>query len=91
MAQITLDGVHLHLASFNLGDVQNVVDQCHQGFGTVHDRDDHFLFAGVEGAMGEGLRHTENAVQGGADFMAHGRQKFRFRFVGGLGLTPGVV
>ena len=83
--QIEFDGVHFQLARFDLGEIQNVVDDRQQrvrgGFGGLEKL---ALFAGQAGIQRQ-VDHSRHAVHGSANLVAHIRQELALGPVGGLG------
>src|SRR5207253_699630 len=80
-AQVELADVELELARLDLGEVEDVVDDRQQVFGTATDRAEEVALLGAEGRLQEQVRHAEDAVHRRADLVAHVGQE--------LGLEPG--
>ena len=83
-----LDHFKLDLASFNLGQIQNVIEQFEQGLARRQDGACVILALGLPDlGHRQHLRHAQDAVHRGAHFMAHGRQELtlgQVRSLGGL-------
>jgi len=72
---------HGQLAGFDLGKVEDVIQNVQQAFAeprsvSTYSRDSFAVSGSCE------LRHAENAVHGRPDLMAHVRQKFSFGHAG---------
>ena len=85
--QAEVHGFQFQLARLNFGEVQDVVDDPQQvAPRRLHGFSPHALLR-LQFAVDEQLIHAQYAVHGGANFMAHGGQKFAFglaRSFGGL-------
>jgi len=86
-------GAHFHLlrlerklARFDLGEIQNVVDQSQQRAGGAFDGGEIFRLLPVELGLQRELGHADDRVHGSPDFMAHVGQKFAFQPPGSFGL-----
>jgi len=91
VAEIELQRFHLQLAGFDLGQVEHVVEDAQQAFAGLADDFQPFdLFRG-QGVAGHGLGHAEDAVEGRADFMAHGGQEGGLGGAGGVGLADRLI
>ena len=76
----------IHFSRLNLGDVENIVEQGQQHLAGIEDDARVVLPLVVfERRHQQHLRHAEDAVHRGADFMAHGGQKAALGDVGGFG------
>ncbi len=84
LAEIEIRGFQLHAARFDLGKIENVVDDVEQmPAGTEH----HFciFFLGrVETGSQQQFGHTQHAVHRGANLVAHRRQKLALGLARGL-------
>ncbi len=77
----------LQLARLHLGEIQNIVDDAQQVCGRGGDlREIILLLRGQIGLHGQ-IAHADDAVHGGADFMAHIGDEFRFEATGLLQLV----
>ena len=82
--QVEGDPVHLHPARLDFGKVQDVVDDAQQRVGGALDDFGEFPLLALQGGFQQQARHADDAVHGGADFVAHGGQEFAFGLVGGF-------
>ena len=91
VAQIEVDRVEIQFARFDLGKIQNVVDQREQRI-RGHLRQSQILaLFGVELRVEHQFRHAHDAVHGRADFMAHVGQEFALGAVGRFGRFLGAL
>ena len=76
----------LHLASLDLGEIEHVVDEHQQVLAAPLDDLDAFLLVGREVFRAlEDLREAEDAVQRGAQLVAHAREELALGLVGAIG------
>ncbi len=76
LAQREFDGIHFQPAGFDLGEIQNIVQQFEQ---RMRRKPRHLqVFALLRGQVGgqRQVRHADDAVHRRADFMAHVGQEF---------------
>ena len=73
--------VHQHLARFNAGKVENVIDNMQQRLGRAHHQREVFPLLRVELGVQTELGHAQDTVHRGADLMAHVGEKGAFRLV----------
>jgi hypothetical protein len=71
MAKISFTG-------FDLGKVQDVIDDCQERFTTGSNRFGKFALLGIQVAIEQYGRHPDHAVHRGADLVAHVGQEFAF-------------
>ena len=84
--------LHHHLPGFQFAHVQHVVDQCQKMVsGEVYFIKAAVHLPGIVPVGAEDVQHTENAVDGGADVVAHAAQEAGLGGVGPLGLLGGVL
>ena len=69
--QVHVQFLEVELAGFDLGEIQDVVDDGKQRVAAGTDRLDVFLLVLVERGVEQQARHADNAVHGRADFVAH--------------------
>ncbi len=82
-AHIVGDVLDHHLAGFDLGKIQNVVQQSQQGIGrTLGDLQLLALF-GIERAVQHHFQHAQQSVHGRAQFMRHVGQELALGLAGG--------
>jgi hypothetical protein len=77
-----------HLADFDLGEIQHVVDDVEQGIGALGGGGGKLALALIQLRLLEQFDHAQNTRQRGADFMAHVGQKLALggaRPIGALG------
>ncbi|MEI2808527.1 MAG: hypothetical protein V9G18_22060 [Albidovulum sp.] len=72
------------LAGFQLGEIENAVDDGRQDARGVLEQAQVALLGSVERRFGENVDEAHEAVQGGADLVAHGGHEPRFRAAGRL-------
>ena len=89
--EVELLGEDLDLGGLDLGEVEDVLDDAHEGFAGGADGLNHFLLVGGEVGVEEERRHADDPVHGGPDLVAHGGEELGFGAVGGLGLFLGAV
>ena len=70
--------VQLQLAGFDLGKIQNIVEQAQHGLGRTLGLADVIELALVEFGGVHQLQHAQNGIHGGADFVAHIGQELAF-------------
>ena len=75
----------LKLARLNFGVVQNIVNDAHHGATRIACDVQHLALISTQGGVGQQLQQTQEAAHGGANFMAHGGQKFILGLSGFLG------
>ncbi len=90
-AQIKIQTLQRQLAGFDLGEVQNVVDEVQQAFRARSGQFGVLSLLGIQLGLQEQLRHSNDTVHGGSDLMTHLRQKLRLGNVGQLGLNGHLV
>ena len=74
-AHVERDRADAHLAGFDAGEVEDVVDDGQERIGTLFDGGQVVALAIVEAALFEQLDHAHDAVHRGADLVAHVGQK----------------
>ena len=88
---LEIDRFKFKLARFDLGQIEDIVQERQQGFaGTLNGFDAAALFVGKR-AVVEQSRHAENAVHRGPDLMTHAREEQGFCPVGLAHLIDGVL
>jgi len=75
--QIEVDGFYVQLARFNLGKIQNVVDDREEAFGAQAGAFCIFVLVPIQRGIEQQVDHAKDAVHGRADLMAHGGEKVR--------------
>jgi len=76
-----MDGIELHLPGFELGKIQDVVDDAKQVIPRVLQGAHVMLLACIEFGIVQQLGHAENTVHRRTDFMAHIGQKIALELV----------
>ena len=77
----------LELTGLDLGKIKNIIDDCQQGcVGDLHQFDVAALLAGELAGPRQEIDEAADAGQGGADFVAHDREKVGLGVVRVLGL-----
>ena len=84
--QVELDIFQFHVPGFDLGEVQDVVDDAEQMPAGLQHGIGIALLGGIQGGAEQQFGHAQHPVHGGADFVAHGGEKFALGLAGGLGL-----
>ena len=82
-------GLQLQLPGFDLRQVEHVVENGQQGLAGLLDDLHPLALNRRQGLGGHDLGHAEDAVERGADLVAHGGQEGALGDVGGLGVVPG--
>ena len=93
LTQIEIPWIEDDLPRLDLRVVEDVVEDAEQGLARrLNDREPRALVV-RESAVADDAKHAEDAVHGGADLVAHGREELALRLVGGLGpfSRPGVI
>ena len=80
------DAFDLHLAGFDLGHIEDVVEDTQQHLARAADRADHAALAFFGQGAFQDFGHAQNAVQRRPDFMAHIGQEHGFRLARLFGL-----
>lgn len=83
MAKLT--DFELGAARFDLREVEDVVQDAHQGLAGLHDDVEEAPLLGVERGLGEKAGEAENAVHRRPDLVAHRREEGALGPVGGIG------
>ena len=78
------------LSALDLGEVENIVDQGQQGAPAVLGDFDVMALVRSQVCLQQQLDHANDAVHGGADFVAHVGQEAALGAIGGLGAFAGV-
>ncbi len=79
------------MAGLDFGEVEDVVDEGQEALAAdADDLGEFFLFAGERGVHEQG-RHADDAVHGGADLVAHGREELALGDVGLFGGDGGLA
>ena len=84
-AQIEFDRLAGHVSRFDLGEIEDVVDDVEQVPARALHRFGELARLKVQLAAQQQLRHAQHAIHGGADFMAHGGQERALGPAGRLG------
>ena len=74
---------------FDLGQVEDGIDDFHQVFSGVFDLVQAFGLAGVGAGAAHQMRHAEDGVHRRADFMGHVGEECALGLIGGFGLVLG--
>ncbi len=89
LLQVEGDGLQFQLAGFDLGEVQEVVDNGEQYLPGLADGFQVVALLLIEFAAGQQLYHAQHAVHGCADLVAHSGQEFTLGMGGAFGHTAG--
>ena len=89
LAERKLDRLELKLAGFDFGKVENVVDEPQQRVGRVFDRFHITPLSRVQGRAQRQIRHANDGVHWGADFVAHVCQEVALGTTGRFGCLLG--
>ncbi len=79
-------GHNLQTAGLDTGDIENVIDDAHEGLARCADRGKMFPLGGGQFRPAHDVHQPQHAVERGAKLMGHRRQKFGLGEVGRLGL-----
>ena len=85
VGQVEVDCFELHVARFNLGEIQDVVDDGKQVLARTQRRHGPLALLRCQRAAQQQLVHAQHAVHWRANLMAHGGQKFTLGPVRRLG------
>jgi len=86
-----LDGLHFEIARFNLGEVEDVIDDGEQRLGGRLDHVGVAELLGVEPRVQQEIGHADDAVHGGANLVTHVGEKLALGPVRGFGRKPGFL
>jgi hypothetical protein len=89
VADVEEGAVEFEAAGFDAGEVEDIVDDGEEAFGAGAGGFGEIALAVVEGGILEEVEHTDDAVEWGADFVAHGGEEVAFGVVGGGGVFFG--
>ncbi len=81
----------IDFAGFDFGEVENFVEEAKEGVARIADGGGEFALVGGEVGLEQEADHAEDAVHGGADFVAHFGQEGGFGAVGGFGGFTGMA
>ena len=84
-----LHGFHIQLAGFDLGEIQNVVNNPQQRIGRRLNLIQIILLFGCQLGFQRQVAHTDNRIHRGADLVAHVGQKITLGPGGFFGLFLG--
>ncbi len=76
--EVEADLFEVDVPGFDFGEVQNVVDQIEEVRAGPPQDTEMLLLLGQEGAFREEVRHADDGVHRGSDFVAHGREELAF-------------
>ncbi len=79
--RIEIDTFKGHLPGFDLGEVQDIIDQTKEGFGAAFDGQGTVSLFLVQLRCQEDVGEADNSIHRRANFMAHGGEKFAFSAV----------
>ena len=85
IVEIEVDRVEIQLAGFDLGKVQNVIDQTQQRISGGFDSLQVLALLGGELGVQCQLRHSQHTVHGRTDLVAHVGQELAFGAAGRFG------
>jgi len=91
LAKVERDHFHFKFAGLDFREVQDVIDDGEQRIGGEADQAEIFTLIGGELGVENEFGHAQNAVEGGADFVAHGGEEGAFGGAGGFGGALGVL
>ncbi len=83
-AQTEIDALEFELAGFDLGEIENVVDDLQQRFGGMPDGLRQVPLPRRQLGRLQQLRHADDPVHRGADLMTHAREEFALGAAGAL-------
>ncbi len=88
--EIEIDDVDRHLAGFDLGEIEDLVDQREKRATGAGHRAGHVALFAIEAGILEQVAHADDGVERRAQFMAHDRQEAALGQVGLFGLGLGL-
>src|SRR5687767_5374509 len=91
VAKTEVHRTELQLTGLDLGEVQNVIENCHQSVRGLFDHSQVLGLVGTKLRVEGKLRHPDNAVHGSADLMAHVGQKLALGLAGAFGHQLGAA
>src|SRR5690242_7235875 len=80
-----VNGINSELASFNLRKIEDVIEQGQERICRRLHHAEIFPLLERQVRIESEFSHANNAIHGGADFMAHVGEKLRLGSIGGLG------
>ena len=89
IAQAEIDGFEFQFARFDLGKIEDGVDQTEQRLPRGFRHAEILALLGVEGSFQHEVGHADDAVHGRADLVAHVGEELAFRRVRALGFQAG--
>jgi hypothetical protein len=87
--QIEVEGFEVEFTGLHFGEVEDVVDDGEEGFGAIFDGFEEAVLFGVERGVLEENGHADDAVEGGADFVADVGEELGFDAGGFEGFVSG--
>ena len=87
--RVRIDWGHVQAARFDLGQVQDIVQDRHQGGARLTDGVDHPARVRIKRMRRQGLRHAKHAIERRADLVAHVGEELALGLCGGLGGVAG--
>src|SRR5260370_4004004 len=84
-------GLYGHLASLDLREIENVIDNREQRFGRAADRFRAIALLRVECGVEQKLGHADHAIHWGADLVAHGSEEPALHLISVLRRMLGVL
>ena len=90
LAQLGGHALQLQPVGLDLGEVQDVIEDAQQRHAGLVHRVKHAVLLRAEISLLQHVEHADHPVHGGADFVAHVRQKLRLGAVGGVGQGAGL-
>lgn len=76
--EVEADLLEVDVSRFDFGEVENVVDQIEEVGARPPQDTEMLLLLGQQGAFREEVRHADDGVHRGSDFVAHGGEEFAF-------------
>ena len=91
LAEVEVDALDLQLAGFDLGEIEDVIDDVQQMLAGLVDGIGEASLLRTQRRVAQQLGHAQNTVHRGADFVAHRRQEFALRPAAGFRKIPGLA
>jgi len=89
LVEVEVDGFEDEFTGFDFGEIEDVVDDGEEGLAAEEEGVDEVLLLVVERGAEEEVSHADDAVERGADLVAHVGEEGAFGAVGGFGCLLG--
>jgi len=89
LSKVERNVLQMDMPGLHLGNIENVVDNVQKVFPGLPENLHEFLLFFVQRRLRQEVRHSQDGVQGGSDFVAHAGQEFGLRVAGHFRLLLG--